>query len=191
MRAPRLDAALPPIVLMGQPVLHARAQEVTVFDDALADLVRRMFASMAAAVGAGLAAPQVGVGLRVFVYDTGPDERGVVVNPLLERLEGGLQEGEEGCLSVPDLAYETPRAERVRVTGADERGRPVDVEAEGFLARCFQHEVDHLDGRLYLDRLGGRTRRQALRDARAAPWYGDAVRRLEPPATREPPVPQP
>ncbi|RJK97198.1 peptide deformylase [Vallicoccus soli] len=170
---------------MGQPVLHAPAQEVTVFDDALADLVERMFASMKAAVGAGLAAPQIGVGLRVFVYDTGPGERGVVVNPSLERLEGGLQEGEEGCLSVPDLAYETPRAEHVRVTGVGVRGEPVAVEAEGFLARCFQHEVDHLDGRLYLERLGGRTRRRALKDARAAPWYGDAVRELSPPAQAE------
>lgn len=180
MRAPDLTDPLPPITLYGQEVLHRPAAEVTVFDERLAALVERMFASMAAAPGAGLAAPQIGVGLRVFVYDCGPGERGHVVNPVLRRLDGGLQEEPEGCLSVPDLAYETARSAYVEVTGVDAGGRPVHVEGEGFLARCLQHETDHLDGRLYLEHLGGRTRRRALREVQAAPWYGEAVRLLDP-----------
>ena len=169
-----------PLTLYGQDLLHRPAAEVTVFDDALAALVTAMFETMYAAPGVGLAAPQVGVGLRVFVYDCGPGQRGHVVNPVLGRIPGELQEGTEGCLSVPDLEYETPRAEFARVTGVDQSGAPVVVEGDGLLARCLQHECDHLDGLLYLDRLGGRIRKQALKDVRAAEWYGQAQRRLEP-----------
>ncbi|MEJ2858715.1 MULTISPECIES: peptide deformylase [unclassified Saccharothrix] len=164
-----------PIVLLGQPVLHAPTRPVTEFDEDLRQLVEAMFATMAAAPGAGLAANQVGVDLRVFVYDCGPQGRGCVVNPEVERLPGGLQDGEEGCLSVPGLAYPTPRARRVRCTGQDLAGDEITIEAEGYLARCFQHEVDHLDGKLYLERLGGRTRRQAERDAASAPWHGQPL----------------
>ena len=174
---PAPDAPLP-LVLHGQPVLHRPAEPVTAFDDALAALVEAMFETMYAAPGVGLAAPQVGVGLRVFVYDVGGGRRGHVVNPVLERVPGELQTDLEGCLSAPGLEYDTPRALAARVTGVDVTGAPVVVEGEGLLARCLQHEVDHLDGMLYLDRLGGRTRKQAAKDVRAADWHGDAHRVL-------------
>ncbi|MFI9815127.1 peptide deformylase [Saccharothrix variisporea] len=164
-----------PIVLLGQPVLHTPTRPVTEFDDDLRELVDAMFATMAAAPGAGLAANQVGVDLRVFVYDCGRQGRGCVVNPRVERLPGGLQDGEEGCLSVPGLAYPTPRAQHVRCTGQDPWGEEIAIEADGFLARCFQHELDHLDGKLYLERLGGKSRRRAERDVKSAPWHGDAL----------------
>ncbi|MFI5956718.1 peptide deformylase [Cryptosporangium sp. NPDC051539] len=167
-----------PIVLTGQPVLHRPAAPVTTFDATLAELIEKMTASMKAAPGAGLAGPQVGVGLRLFTYDCGPGRRGHVVNPVLERLSTGLEEENEGCLSIPGLRFPTPRASRVRVTGVDADGSPVDVVGEGYLARCFQHEVDHLDGVLYVERLGGKVRKQALREIRSAEWAGEAS--LEP-----------
>lgn len=178
MTAPAEIDVLPPLVLYGQPVLHAPTAAVTVFDDNLHRLIDAMFATMAAAPGVGLAANQVGIGLRVFVYDCGPEKRGHIVNPTVERLSGGLQpdDEEEGCLSLPGLAYPTPRAMNVRCTGVDLHGSPVSVEASGYLARCFQHEADHLDGMVYVERLGGRTRKQALRDVKSADWYGDALR---------------
>ncbi|NUT90407.1 MAG: peptide deformylase [Saccharothrix sp.] len=164
-----------PIVLLGQPVLHTPTRPVTSFGDDLRQLVDALFATMAAAPGAGLAANQVGVDLRVFVYDCGPQGRGCVVNPAVERLPGGLQDGEEGCLSLPGLAYPTPRARHVRCVGQDLDGTEIAVEAEGYLARCFQHEVDHLDGKLYVERLGGRSRRRADRDIRSATWHGQPL----------------
>jgi peptide deformylase len=170
-----------PIVITPQSVLHRPAAPVTVFDAALAELVERMTAAMKAAPGAGLAGPQVGVGLRLFTYDCGPGKRGHVVNPVLERVSTGLEIDDEGCLSVPGLRYPTPRATKVRVTGVDVDGKPVEVLAEGYLARCCQHEVDHLDGQLYLDRLGGKIRKLAMRDVRDAPWAGKAT--LSPPLT--------
>ena len=170
-----------PIVLTPQPVLHRPAAPVTVFDGVLAELVERMTAAMKAAPGAGLAGPQVGVGLRLFTYDCGPGKRGHVVNPVLERISPDLEIENEGCLSVPGLRYPTPRATKVRVTGVDVDGNPVEVIGEGYLARCYQHEVDHLDGQLYLDRLGGKIRKQALREVRDAPWAGNAA--LSPPLT--------
>ncbi|CCH29707.1 peptide deformylase [Actinosynnema sp. NPDC047251] len=165
-----------PIVLFGRPVLHAPTRPVEVFDDDLRRLVADLVETMAAAPGAGLAANQVGVDLRLFVYDCGPGRRGCLVNPVLERLPGGLQDGEEGCLSAPGLAYATPRALNVRCSGVDEHGVPQVVEATGYLARCFQHEVDHLDGTVYLERLGGKARRQAERDVANASWHGRDVR---------------
>ena len=168
----------PPIVLLGQPVLHTPTRPVTAFDDALRRLVEAMFATMAAAPGAGLAANQVGVDLRVFVYDCGPGLRGCVVNPVLERLPGGLQDGDEGCLSLPGLYYPTPRARYVRCTGQDVHGEDVEITAEGYLARAFQHEVDHLDGKVYLERLGGKARLRAERDVRAAGWHGQPLRHV-------------
>ena len=174
-------SGLLPIVLTGQEVLHRPAAPVTVFDADLAELVDRMTASMKAAPGAGLAGPQVSVGLRLFTYDCGPGKRGHVVNPVLERLSAELEEDSEGCLSIPGLRYPTPRAFRVRVTGVDVSGAPVDVVGEGYLARCFQHEIDHLDGVLYVERLGGKVRKQALKDIRAASWNGSAS--LDPPLT--------
>jgi peptide deformylase len=175
-----LGVAVRPIRIVGDPVLHTPTRPVTVFDDALRELVADMFDTMAAADGVGLAANQVGVSLRLFVYDC-PDEelherrRGVVVNPVLEtseRPEGmpDPEDDDEGCLSVPWEQFPTGRAEWARVTGVDETGEPLTVEGHGFFARCLQHETDHLDGLLYLDRLVGRHRRAARRAVRDRGW---------------------
>ncbi|MDA0635218.1 peptide deformylase [Nonomuraea sp. MCN248] len=154
---------------VGDPVLHTPCEPVTRFDDELRALVDDMFASMYAADGVGLAANQIGVSLRVFVYDC-PDaddvrHRGVVVNPTLELPGLGarrLDPGEEGCLSVPGQYAPLPRSDRAAAHGFDAEGRPVSVEGTGMLARCLQHEVDHLDGHLYIDRLPAKRRKQVL-----------------------------
>ena len=170
-----------PIRIIGDPVLHHPTRPVEVFDDELRVLVKDMFETMDAAEGAGLAANQVGVDLRLFVYDC-PDEqtrtrvRGVVVNPVLETsdLPGEAlpdeDEDQEGCLSVPGEQYPTGRAEWARVTGVDQHGQPVSVEGRGFLARCLQHETDHLDGTLYVERLVGRWGRAARKQVRRNGW---------------------
>jgi peptide deformylase len=116
----------------------------------------------------GLAAPQIGVSLRVFVYDVDGD-RGHFVNPTVVSATGE-EVDEEGCLSVPGLQYPTPRAADVIVSGYDMHGEPITVEAAGLLARCLQHEADHLDGTIYLDRLDRVLRRQALRAIRESAW---------------------
>jgi peptide deformylase len=169
-----------PIRIIGDPVLHEPTRAVTAFDDALRELVADMFDTMAAADGVGLAANQIGVPLRLFVYDC-PDEqlrervRGVVVNPVLETSERpetmpDPDDDEEGCLSVPAEQFPTGRAEWARVTGVDAEGAAVEVEGRGFLARCLQHEVDHLDGVTYVDRLVGRNQRAAKRALRRRGW---------------------
>ncbi len=165
--------AVRPIRIIGDPVLHTPTRPVETFDEELKALVVDMFDTMAAAEGVGLAANQIGVDLRVLVYDC-PDEttrtrvRGVLVNPVLEtseRPEGmpDPEDDEEGCLSVPDEAFATGRAEWAKVTGVDVDGAPVEVDGHGFLARCFQHEVDHLDGVLMLDRCPRDQRKEAMR----------------------------
>jgi peptide deformylase len=192
-----------PIVRFGDPVLRTRAEAVTVFDDRLRRLAADMIETMYAAPGVGLAAPQVGVGLRLFVFDTGwqanrPDrhegdpgaatrQRGrgprVVANPVLE-LGPGEQTDQEGCLSVPGHQYATTRAAAAAVRGVDLAGEPVEYAGTGLLARCLQHEYDHLAGILYVDRLTGLARlsaRRALRDGLPAPrpddGPGSALRR--------------
>jgi peptide deformylase len=170
-----------PIRIVGDPVLHRPTRPVEVFDEELRTLVQDMIDTMAAADGVGLAANQIGSDLRVFVFNC-PDEerqamvRGVVVNPVLETSERpetmpDPEDDEEGCLSVPGEHFPTGRAEWARVTGVDTDGTtPVQVEGRGFLARCLQHEVDHLDGHLYLDRLLGRNQRDARRAVRDRGW---------------------
>jgi len=151
-----------PICITGEPVLHQRALEVTEFNQELLDLVADMFETMDKAPGVGLAAPQIGVGLRIFTYDypdgEGNDRRGVIINPVLEigaiSSEPADEETEvEGCLSVPGERFPLKRAEKAIVTGVDLDQRPVLIEAEGWFARIFQHEFDHLNGTLYVDRL--------------------------------------
>jgi peptide deformylase len=151
-----------PICIAGEPVLHERAKEVTVFDDSLRELVADMFETMDKAPGVGLAAPQIGVGLRVFTYDYADDDgnerRGVIINPELELgpilSEPADEDTEiEGCLSVPGERFPLKRAEQVVLTGVDLDKHPVRIEAEGWFARIFQHEFDHLNGLLYVDRL--------------------------------------
>jgi peptide deformylase len=151
-----------PICITGEPVLHSRAAEVTEFNQALRDLVADMFETMDEAPGVGLAAPQIGVGLRIFTYDyaddDGTERRGVIINPTLEVGpiidEPADEETEiEGCLSVPGERFPLKRAENVVVTGIDLDQNPIRIEADGWFARIFQHEFDHLDGKLYVDRL--------------------------------------
>ncbi|RKQ36501.1 peptide deformylase [Kocuria tytonis] len=159
---------------IGDPVLRTPAHEVTQFDESLRTLVRDMLETMYAVGGVGLAAPQVGVGLQIFTWGIHGDE-GHVVNPRLTVGEEP-QEGGEGCLSVPGLSYETPRMDRAVIHGVDMHGEPVHREAMGLLARCFQHETDHLFGRLYVDRLVGEERRDAMRQLRSAAFEESAVR---------------
>ncbi len=175
-----VETGLLPLRLLGDSVLMGVAADVTVFDDALARLVEEMFKTMYAAPGVGLAGPQVGVGLRIFTYDVGGGRLGHVCNPVLETVPGELQDGDEGCLSVPGLYFPTPRAMEARVTGVDVDGKEVTVEGRGFLARALQHETDHLSGRLYLDKLGGRVRRKAMGEIRDSDWYGTHVRQVHP-----------
>ncbi|MFY1636485.1 peptide deformylase [Solwaraspora sp. WMMB335] len=160
-----------PITYYGTPVLHRRCAAVTVFGRSLADLVDDMYASMYAANGVGLAANQIGVDARVFVYDCpdGDDVRrtGHVVNPVLRTATAlaGIDDGSEGCLSVPGPSASVPRATLATVTGVDLRGDPVTVTGTGFFARCLQHETDHLDGIVYVDRLPAGVRASLLRQA--------------------------
>lgn len=160
-----------PITLHGEPVLHTRCAEVTAFDDDLITLVKDMYASMYAARGVGLAANQIGVGLRVFVVDC-PDVTGEhvvqhVVNPVLELppLEVRvLHEDDEGCLSVPGPSAELARPNAAVVRGVDVHGNPVELVGSGLLSRCLQHESDHLEGMVYVDRLTKRARKRVLKE---------------------------
>jgi peptide deformylase len=172
--------AVRPIRIIGDPVLHAPTRPVETFDAELEALVEDMFETMAAAEGVGLAANQVGVPWRLFVYDC-PDEergervRGVVVNPVLETSEvpetmPDPEDDDEGCLSVPGESFPTGRADWARVTGLDADGTPITLEGTGLFARMLQHETGHLDGFLYLDRLVGRHARSAKRAVKAHGW---------------------
>jgi peptide deformylase len=159
-----------PLRLFGDPVLHTPCRPVTPEDGTLDALVEDLFATMYAARGVGLAANQIGVPLRVFVFDC-PDEddhrrRGHVVNPRLVATGGPVVRGPEGCLSLPGFESGTPRPDRAVVTGEDVRGRPVRVAADGFQARCLQHECDHLEGRVCTELLTGVRRLRARRAAR-------------------------
>jgi peptide deformylase len=176
MRLPgRYDGVARPIVTYGSnPVLHRACAPVTEFDTGLRRLVLDMFASMADADGVGLAANQIGVDARIFVIDcpdaNGEDVVGYVVNPTLT-IPGPVGEEpaeeltDEGCLSVPGPYAELPRAFRARVDGVDVTGQPVTIEATGMAARCLQHEVDHLDGTVYVDLLGEEHRERLLAEA--------------------------
>ncbi|MFD8998090.1 peptide deformylase [Streptomyces abikoensis] len=161
-----------PMRLLGDRGLAAPCEEVTAFDADLARLVEDMFATMYAASGVGLAANQIGVPLRVFVYDCPDDEDrrhlGHIVNPRLVATDGPVIRGPEGCLSVPGIEAGTPRFDEAVVEGVRLDGSPVTVRGTGFFARCLQHECDHLDGGLYLDHLTGARRWRALRAARRA-----------------------
>ena len=151
-----------PICITGNPVLHTKALEVSVFDESLRQLVQDMYETMDEAPGVGLAAPQIGVNLRVFVYDwdaeDGTPQRGVVINPTLEITDmpegvADLDADSEGCLSVPGERFPLLRANKAVLRGVDLEQNPVHIEAQGWFARIFQHEFDHLNGTLYVDRL--------------------------------------
>jgi peptide deformylase len=163
-----------PLTLLGDPVLHTPCAEVTGFGPELARLVEDLFATMYAARGVGLAANQIGEGLRVFVYDCPDDEDvrhlGHVVNPRLVETGGVVVRGPEGCLSLPGLEAATERYDHAVVEGFTATGEPVTIRGTGFFARCLQHECDHLDGRVYADRLTGWRHRRLMRKAARAPW---------------------
>ena len=158
-----------PIRLFGDPVLRTPASEVVDFDRELRTLVDDLTATMLDAPGAGLAAPQIGVGLRVFTWYV-DGEVGHLVNPVLD-LSDEEQHGPEGCLSLPELTIECTRALRAVAKGFDMHGEPLTVEGTELLARALQHETDHLDGKLYLDRLPPETRRVAMREVRESDWF--------------------
>jgi peptide deformylase len=164
---------LKPIRLFGDPVLRTAAEPVVDFDLELRNLVRDLTETMMDAPGLGLAAPQIGVGLRVFTYHV-DDEPGHLVNPVL-KLDGDPEEDDEGCLSLPGLQYPTPRAPRVVATGFNMHGEPVTIEGTELLARCVQHETDHLDGILFIDRLDRKQRKLAMKAIREAEWNGESV----------------
>jgi peptide deformylase len=159
-----------PITVVGNPVLRQECRDVTDFGPGLTALIDDMFASQRAAEGVGLAANQIGVDLKVFVYDC-PDDDGVrhvgaVCNPVLEELPADLRvldDNNEGCLSVPTAYMELPRPDYAVVRGQDAQGKPVRVRGTGYFARCLQHETDHLYGQLYIDRLSKRDRKKALK----------------------------
>jgi len=150
---------------LGDPVLREKAIPVKAFDDALRRLADDMVETMVAAPGVGLAANQVGLRTACFVYDDREGHAGFVANPSLTDPEG-QETLEEGCLSIPGPYHPTVRAARVRLRGLDLEGRPIDLVAEGLLARIFQHETDHLNGMLYIDRLDDAGRRDVMRQLR-------------------------
>jgi peptide deformylase len=161
-----------PITRWGEPVMHAQCRSVETFDEALRELVADMAATMYAADGVGLAANQIGVDLKVFVFDC-PDEdgarhAGVVCNPSLTvpiGVERVLDVGEEGCLSLPGAFVECARPDYADVSGVDHTGAPVRYAGRGVLARCLQHEADHLDGTVFGDRLPNRMRKKLYKEA--------------------------
>jgi peptide deformylase len=159
-----------PIRLFGDPVLRTPATEVVDFDKELRTLVADLTDTMLDAPGAGLAAPQVGVGLRVFTWHV-DGELGHLVNPRLV-LSEEIQDGDEGCLSIPGFKIDCRRALSVVAHGFDMHGEPLLVEGSDMLARAIQHETDHLDGILFVDRLDTAQRKEAMKYIREAEWFG-------------------
>jgi len=162
-----------PIRLFGDPVLRTPADPVKDFDAELRRLVKDLTDTMQDAPGVGLAAPQIGVSLRVFTYHV-DDVLGHLINPSLD-LSEETETDDEGCLSFPGLAYPATRAYGVVAKGFNMYGEPVTLEGTGQLARCVQHETDHLDGVLFIDRLDKAQRKLAMKEIREAEWWGDAV----------------
>ena len=162
-----------PIRLFGDPVLRTPADPVKDFDAELRRLVKDLTETMLDAPGVGLAAPQIGVSLRVFTYHV-DDELGHLINPSLD-LSEETETDDEGCLSFPGLAYPTSRAYGVVAKGFNMYGEPVTLEGAGQLARCVQHETDHLDGVLFIDRLDKEQHKLAMREIREAEWFGEVI----------------
>ena len=163
--------AVKPIRLFGDPVLKTPAEPVKDFDKELRNLVKDLTDTMIDAPGAGLAAPQLGVGLRVFTYYV-DDRLGHLVNPTLD-LSDEQETDDEGCLSLPGLAFPTPRAYRAVAKGFNMHGEPITLEGTELLARCIQHETDHLDGILFIDRMDTEQRKLAMKAIREAEWFGE------------------
>ncbi|MEN2741228.1 peptide deformylase [Microbacterium sp. X-17] len=162
--------AVRPIRLFGDPVLRSPSAEITRLDEGVRALVRDLLDTVEEPGRAGVAAPQIGVALRAFSYNV-DGVIGYVLNPVLVETSGEPVPFGEGCLSVPNLWHEVVRSPYARVTGIDVDGREVVLEGEGVLAQALQHETDHLDGKLYLDRLDPASRRLAMRQVRESPWF--------------------
>lgn len=165
--------AIKDIRLFGDPILRTPADKVTDFDKQIRGLVKDLTDTMVDAPGAGLAAPQIGVGLRVFTWYV-DGELGHLINPQLD-LSDEIQDGNEGCLSFPGLSYPTPRSLRVVAKGYDMYGEPVTVCGSDLLARAIQHETDHLDGVLFIDRMDPEQRKAVMKAIREAEWNGETV----------------
>ncbi|MBJ8345317.1 peptide deformylase [Antrihabitans sp. YC2-6] len=172
-----------PVRLFGDPILRSKAVAVVDFDRELHKLVADLEDTMHEAGGAGLAAPQLGVGLRVFAYDVG-DFSGHMVNPTFDVVGAEEQFGPEGCLSIPELRADCLRALEIVARGFDMHGEPITVKGSDLLARCIQHEIDHLDGVLFVDRLDPAARKEAMRFIRESTWFGVA----EPPTIKANPL---
>ena len=158
------------IRLFGDPVLKSRSIEIGEIDDSVRALIKDLIDTVEPPGRAGVAAPQIGVGLRAFSYNIDGDI-GYVINPRLVEVRGEAVPVDEGCLSVPGLWHAALRHPWARVEGIDLEGQPVVLEGEGLLAQALQHETDHLDGTLYLDRLTPERRRQAMREVRESSWF--------------------
>jgi peptide deformylase len=171
--------ALRPIRLMGDPVLRTKAELVTTFDKELRVLVKDLVETMQEAPGVGLAAPQIGVSLRVFTYEV-DEVVGHLINPVLHFPHDEEQDGPEGCLSLPGLTFDCVRRQHVVAHGQNEYGDPITVEGSDLLARCVQHETDHLDGVLFVDRLDAESKKAALAAVRAAEWSQAPVIKASP-----------
>lgn len=160
--------------LYGDPVLTTRAEEITEFGPSLERLAQDMLETMEAAGGVGLAANQIGVTKRLFVFDCSHYQhglRGAVINPVWEAVGQDMQLGTEGCLSIPGISQPTERFSTVRLRGFDPHGRPISMLASGLMARCIQHETDHLDGILFLQRLSDELRKDSMKTIRQSEWF--------------------
>lgn len=158
------------IRIFGDPVLRAHSAPIDDIDDGIRALVRDLLDTVELPGRAGVAAPQIGVGLRAFSYNIDGDV-GYVLNPVLVDVSGEPELVGEGCLSVPGLWHEALRFPRATTIGIDLDGNEIRLEGEGLLAQVLQHETDHLDGMLYLDRLAAETRRLAMREVRESAWF--------------------
>lgn len=167
-----------PIRLFGDPVLRTPAEEVVDFDKELRKLVQDLWETMENQGGAGLAAPQLGVGLRVFTYHC-DGFAGHLVNPTFDVVGDEEQFGPEGCLSIPGMSWDCRRYMNVVANGWNLFGEPAKIEGSELLARCIQHEIDHLDGVLFVDRLDEETKKTALREIRQSAWFNGSVPKIK------------
>lgn len=158
------------IRLFGDPVLRTVSDPIVTIDDGVHSLVEDLLDTVRLPGRAGVAAPQIGVNRRVFSYNV-DGVIGYVINPQIVETSGDLQERGEGCLSVPELWFSPPRYSFARVRGISLDGEPLEVAGSDLMAQALQHEVDHLDGKLYLDRLTGDTRREAMKLVRKSDWF--------------------
>lgn len=158
------------IRLFGDPVLKTVSDPITQFDEKARALIQDLIDTTKLPGRAGVAAPQIGVNLRAFSYNVN-GQVGYLINPVLVELSGEKSEIDEGCLSVPDLWHKTPRYEYAKAEGVDLDGNKVEIEGGGLLAQALQHECDHLDGMVYLDRLTDAERKLAMKNLRATDWF--------------------